>query len=154
MQTVGVHRRRRRRHADSGRVAVTSRGGCSAYSWAVLHSPTANSNLFLTEWLTYCLATLAQFFKQKSAGLALGGQTCLVKYNINLSACSAPGRQTCRLAHEDFCLKNWGLMSTMLSFSGRKPPSYFLRVCVCVISWSRLFWGRLHERQSHLSVSF
>jgi hypothetical protein len=24
-----------------------------------------------------------------------------------LSACSAPGRQTCRLAREDFCLKNW-----------------------------------------------
>jgi hypothetical protein len=24
-----------------------------------------------------------------------------------LSACSAPGRQTCRLAHEDFCSKNW-----------------------------------------------
>jgi hypothetical protein len=42
------------------------------------------------------------------AGLALGRQTCFVKYNINLLACSAPGRQTCKLAHEDFCLKNWG----------------------------------------------
>jgi hypothetical protein len=45
-----------------------------------------------------------------SAGLALGQQTCFVKYNINLSACSAPGRQTCRLAHEDFCLKNWAIV--------------------------------------------
>jgi hypothetical protein len=41
------------------------------------------------------------------AGLALGQQTCFVKYNINVLACSAPGRQTCRLAHVRFCLKNW-----------------------------------------------
>jgi hypothetical protein len=49
------------------------------------------------------------------AGLALGQQTCFVKYNINLSACSAPGRQTCGLAHEDFCLNNW---ANVVSLSG------------------------------------
>jgi hypothetical protein len=43
------------------------------------------------------------------AGSALGRQTCFVKYNISLSACSAPGQQTCQLAHEDFCLKNWAI---------------------------------------------
>jgi hypothetical protein len=42
-----------------------------------------------------------------SLSSALGRQACLVKYNINLLACSAPGQQTCRLAHEDVCLKNW-----------------------------------------------
>jgi hypothetical protein len=53
------------------------------------------------------------------AGSALGGQTCFIKYNINLSASSAPGRQTCQLAHKDFCLKNWATAAILEIFSAK-----------------------------------
>jgi hypothetical protein len=58
----------------------------------------------------------------------IGRQTCFVKYNINLSACSAPGRQTCQLAHEDFCLKNWAIDSYKIaeSFSASHDRSKLL----------------------------
>jgi uncharacterized membrane protein YukC len=63
-----------------------------------------------------------------SAGLALGRQTCFVKYNIYLLACSAPGQQNCWLAHKDFCLKNWANKNSFLTSSSPSPMDRQVRL--------------------------